>query len=62
MYVGLFFIVRDILDRWADKELGGGTVFALDITRDDILVYIEDKIKQEVILIPEVAERAGRAD
>lgn len=47
-----------ILDRWADKELGGGTVFALDITRDDILVYIEDKIKQEVILIPEVAETA----
>lgn len=47
-----------ILDRWADKELGGGTVFALDITRDDILVYIEDKIKQEVILIPEVAEAA----
>lgn len=47
-----------ILDRWADKELGGGTVFALDITRDDILVYIEDKIKQEVILIPEVADTA----
>jgi len=47
-----------ILDRWADKALGGGTVFALDITRDDILVYIEDKVKQEVILIPEVAETA----
>jgi hypothetical protein len=47
-----------ILDRWEDKELGGGTVFALDITRDDILVYIEDKVKQEVILIPEVAETA----
>lgn len=47
-----------ILDRWADKELGGGTVFALDITREDILVYVEDKVKQEVILIPEVAETA----
>ncbi len=47
-----------ILDRWEDKELGGGTVFALDITRDDILVYLEDDIKQEVILIPEVAEAA----
>ena len=47
-----------ILDRWEDKELGGGTVFALDITRDDILVYIEDKVKQEVILKPEVAETA----
>lgn len=47
-----------ILDRWADKELGGGTVFALEITRDDILVYVADKRKQEVILIPEVAETA----
>ncbi len=47
-----------ILDRWEDKELGGGTVFALDITRADILVYVEDKVKQEVILIPEVAETA----
>lgn len=47
-----------ILDRWEDKELGGGTVFALEITRADILVYIEDKIKQEVILIPEIAETA----
>jgi hypothetical protein len=46
------------LDRWEDKELGGGTVFALEITREDILVYIEDKVRQEVILIPEVAETA----
>lgn len=47
-----------ILERWEDKELGGGTVFALEITRSDILVYIEDKIRQEVILLPEVAETA----
>ncbi|TKB26576.1 hypothetical protein FCL47_09185 [Desulfopila sp. IMCC35006] len=47
-----------ILDRWEDKELGGGTVFALEITRADILVYIEDEMKQEVILLPEVAETA----
>lgn len=47
-----------ILERWADKALGGGTVFALDITKKDILVYVEDKTRQEVILIPEVAERA----
>ena len=47
-----------ILERWSDKELGGGTVFALEITRDDILVYVEDKLKQEVILLPELAETA----
>lgn len=47
-----------ILDRWEDKEMGGGTVFALEITRKDILVYIEDPLRQEVILIPERAETA----
>jgi hypothetical protein len=47
-----------ILDRWENKELGGGTVFALEITRKDILVYIEDKVRQEVILVPERAETA----
>ena len=46
------------LSRWQDKSLGGGTVFALDITRQDILVYIEDGKKREVILKPEIAEAA----
>lgn len=47
-----------VLDRWEDKELGGGTVFALEVKRKDILVYVDDKKRQEVILIPEVAETA----
>lgn len=47
-----------ILDRWENKELGGGIVFELEITRKDILVYIEDKIRQEVLLLPERAETA----
>jgi len=47
-----------ILERWKDKELGGGTVFAMEISRADILVYIEDETRQEVILVPEVAETA----
>lgn len=47
------------LDRWQDKSLGGGTVFALDITKKDILVYIEDTKRREVILVPEVAETAA---
>lgn len=47
-----------ILDRWQDKELGGGTVFSLEITRKDIMVYIEDKVRQEVILVPEYSETA----
>lgn len=47
------------LNRWKDKSLGGGTVFALEITRKDILVYIEDEQRREVILVPEVAENAA---
>jgi hypothetical protein len=47
-----------ILDRWQDKDQGGGTVFSLEITRKDILVYIEDDIRQEVILVPEFSETA----
>jgi hypothetical protein len=47
-----------ILERWRDKSIGGGTVFALDITKEDILVYIEDDHRQEVILRPDFAEDA----
>jgi len=46
------------LERWKDKSLGGGTVFALEIARKDVLVYIEDEHRREVILVPEVAENA----
>ena len=44
------------LERWKDKNLGGGTVFAMEITRQDVLVYIEDEHRREVILVPEVVE------
>jgi hypothetical protein len=44
------------LERWQDKNLGGGTVFAVEITRQDVLVYIEDEHRREVILLPEVSE------
>jgi len=44
------------LERWKDKEQGGGTVFAVEISKDDVLVYTEDAQRQEVILHPAVAE------
>lgn len=44
-----------ILDRWQDKSLGGGTVFSLELTREDILVYLDDKDKTEVIVTPSLA-------
>jgi hypothetical protein len=48
-----------ILDRWQDKSLGGGTVFALEISRQDILLYKEDGKRREILLKPEVAETAA---
>ena len=46
------------LERWQDKSLGGGTIYALDVTREDVLAYIEDDRRREVILKPEVADAA----
>jgi hypothetical protein len=48
------------LKRWQDKSLGGGTVFAMPITREEVLVYIEDEHRREVILRPEIAEDPAR--
>jgi hypothetical protein len=48
------------LERWQDKDLGGGTVFAMQITREEVLVYIEDEHRREVILRPEIAEDPSR--
>ncbi|MBU1568424.1 MAG: hypothetical protein KJ630_22705, partial [Proteobacteria bacterium] len=46
------------LERWKDKSQGGGTVFAMEISRRDVLIYIEDEHRREVILTPEVAENS----
>ncbi|SDO97778.1 hypothetical protein [Desulforhopalus singaporensis] len=45
--------VQWILNRWADKSLGGGTVFAIEVTVQDILVYLENEDRKEFILDPE---------
>lgn len=47
--------VQWILNRWADKDEGGGTVFAAQIPREAILVYIEEGRKKEVIIDPDQA-------
>lgn len=47
---------RWILNRWSDKEMGGGTVYQSTIYPDDILIYIVDGKRQEVLLKPEIAE------
>lgn len=46
------------LDRWKDKEMGGGTIFSTEISKKDVLYYIENDKKHEVILYPHVLETA----
>lgn len=45
-----------ILERWSDKSLGGGTVFSQKVRKDQILVYIEDENKKEIVVTPVLAE------
>lgn len=45
-----------ILNRWEDKEMGGGTVYSTTIHPEDILIYVDDAKRQEVILKPEVCQ------
>ncbi len=51
--------VKWFLERWQDKNLGGGTIFALEIRKKDVMFYLETNNRQEVILFPEVAENAN---
>lgn len=48
--------VQWILNRWKDKEMGGGTVYSATINPDDILVYVVNSKRQEVLLKPEVCK------
>lgn len=43
------------LERWRDKDLGGGSIYSLEVSRNDILAYFKDDTKEEVILTPELA-------
>jgi hypothetical protein len=42
-----------ILERWENKEMGGGTVYSADIHPENILIYTVDNKRQEVLLKPE---------
>ncbi|MEE4165635.1 MAG: hypothetical protein V2I35_06525, partial [Desulfocapsaceae bacterium] len=46
-------------DRWKDPELGGGTLFEVDISRSDLLVHLTDKHEAEYILNPDFVETAS---
>ena len=45
-----------VLNRWEDKDLGGGTVYAAHIMSSDILIYVVDEKRQELLIKPEQVE------
>ncbi len=46
------------LDRWKDKEQGGGTVYSTKISRKDLLVSLKDTEKKELIISPQFLKTA----
>ena len=46
------------LERWRDKEQGGGTIFSTIISRRDLLIYLKDKEMEELIVSPQFLETA----
>lgn len=51
-------IVDWFLERWQDKEQGGGTVFSTKVSRKDLLIYQKDKEKAELIVSPQFLKTA----
>lgn len=39
-------------ERWQDQTLGGGEVYAVDITKADVLVYLLHRREEELLLAP----------
>jgi len=46
------------LERWRDKEQGGGTVFSTRVGRSDLLIYFDEKEKEELIVSPQFLKTA----
>jgi hypothetical protein len=42
-----------LLKRWSDSRLSGGELFEVDITVDNVMVYLEDPREPKVLLTPE---------
>lgn len=45
--------------RWQDPNLGGGEIYEVDITREDVLVYIKRSREDEIILSPSFIKDAA---
>jgi hypothetical protein len=50
--------IQSFEDRWQEQGIGRGKVYALDITRKNILVYLKGRQEEEVILDTEFIKTA----
>jgi hypothetical protein len=50
--------IQSFEDRWQEQGIGKGKVYALDVTRKNILVYLKGRQEEEVILDTEFIKTA----
>lgn len=44
--------VKGFEQRWHEQKIGNGRIYTIDVTRENILVYLTDRQEEEVILNP----------
>lgn len=47
-----------IAKKWADTDLGGGTMYEVDVKKEDVLVFLKQRRGDELILAPQFIKRA----
>jgi hypothetical protein len=45
-------IVKRFEQRWYEQKIGHGKIFTMDVTREDLLVYLTDRQEEEIVLNP----------
>jgi hypothetical protein len=45
--------IRSFEERWQEQGIGRGTIYALETTRKNVLIYLKDRQEEEVILDPQ---------
>lgn len=51
-------IVEKFVHRWADPSMGGGKLYEVDISPEDVLIYMQKKHEEIVILSPDFIKSA----
>jgi hypothetical protein len=51
-------IVKRFEQRWYEQKTGHGKIYTLDVTRENIMIYLTDRQEEEVILHPKIIRTA----